>query len=446
MKVMEKTGLTDKAEALRKRYFSDESQRMTLKKGEILLHQSQFNDKLFLVEEGSLSASVVDDEGDKVEIFRCLKNQFVGVHSFFSEGHTSFSTVVAEEDSSLAYIDLDTDKWGEDFPCDFLPIIIYEVYLRQVAAEKLTQERQRVVKKLQELETLTMLGKLAAGIAHELNNAIGVLQRNTWWLSDLLSDLWKEEENHHLFEKSKKEGSSLSGKKIRKKKKKLEKQYNISPKLARHLAKANLTEAQIRALAQNGFKDAKSALQMVEAGVALHDMSVAAAHSTHVVRSVRELGNVQRANMVETSLVQTMTECLILLKDILRPIQVVSQFETSGKILVSPGDLVQVWLNLVKNAAENMLQANTENPRIVIRITEDQNDYRVSVSNNGPQIKPEILPKIFEPSFTTKVDGLSFGLGLGLSIVKKIVQGYQGTISVESEPQKTVFAVRLPKK
>jgi hypothetical protein len=68
----------------------------------------------------------------------------------------------------------------------------------------------------------------------------------------------------------------------------------------------------------------------------------------------------------------------------------------------------------------------------------------VSITDNGPGIPENLRDKIFQPSFTTKKEGLSFGLGLGLSIVQKIVETYRGGISVESRPGRTTFTVQIP--
>ncbi len=68
----------------------------------------------------------------------------------------------------------------------------------------------------------------------------------------------------------------------------------------------------------------------------------------------------------------------------------------------------------------------------------------VTITNNGPQINEATRRQIFQPNFTTKKGGLSFGLGLGLSIVQRLVQQYNGSIAVKSDEHKTTFRIRLP--
>ena len=69
---------------------------------------------------------------------------------------------------------------------------------------------------------------------------------------------------------------------------------------------------------------------------------------------------------------------------------------------------------------------------------------QVSLIDNGPGIPDEIKDKIFQPNFTTKKGGLSFGLGLGLSIVQRLVDSYNGKIEVSSRKGKTSFTVKIP--
>ena len=102
--------------------------------------------------------------------------------------------------------------------------------------------------------------------------------------------------------------------------------------------------------------------------------------------------------------------------------------------------LIRVITNLVKNA----IQAVPEvlNPKIVVSVSSEESMAKISVADNGKGIDQEFRDKIFEPKFTTK----SSGMGLGLGMVKTIVETYGGSISFTSQPGKgAVFTIRIPK-
>ena len=102
--------------------------------------------------------------------------------------------------------------------------------------------------------------------------------------------------------------------------------------------------------------------------------------------------------------------------------------------------LIRVVTNLVKNAIQ--ATADVENPAILVAVTEEKNRACLTVSDNGAGISEENKSKIFEPKFTTK----SSGMGLGLAMVKNIVESCDGTISFKSELNKgTIFKVHFPK-
>ena len=185
---------------------------------------------------------------------------------------------------------------------------------------------------------------------------------------------------------------------------------------------------------------------MIDAGLALHDMGVAANQAAHVVKSIRELGSTHKVELFNTSVVETVNEALALTKNILREINLSFEHEVDFTILAHRGDLVQVWINLVKNASESLISSKTTDPTINIKIDDAGSKFIVVLSDNGPGIAKDLLPKIFQPNVTTKVSGLSFGFGLGLSIVKKIIDSYQGNITVNSRPGHTEFIVQLPKR
>ncbi len=102
--------------------------------------------------------------------------------------------------------------------------------------------------------------------------------------------------------------------------------------------------------------------------------------------------------------------------------------------------LIRVITNLVKNAIQAV--QDTENPQILVSVQDEDTMVCISVSDNGSGIAEENKEMVFEPKFTTK----SSGMGLGLAMVKKIVENYQGTISFNSKKNKgTIFKVRFPK-
>ncbi len=102
--------------------------------------------------------------------------------------------------------------------------------------------------------------------------------------------------------------------------------------------------------------------------------------------------------------------------------------------------LIRVVTNLVKNAIQ--ATKNTESPKILVDVQTVDAEVLITVSDNGIGITEENKPKIFEPKFTTKTSGM----GLGLAMVKNIMETYNGSINFTSQEGKgTVFTVRFPK-
>jgi signal transduction histidine kinase len=102
------------------------------------------------------------------------------------------------------------------------------------------------------------------------------------------------------------------------------------------------------------------------------------------------------------------------------------------------GELNQIWGNLIDNA----LDAVPESGRVEVVAGRESGKVVVRIADNGPGIPAEIRERIFDPFFTTKPAGL--GTGLGLDIVRRLVQHNEGEISVESQPGRTQFQVTLP--
>jgi len=112
---------------------------------------------------------------------------------------------------------------------------------------------------------------------------------------------------------------------------------------------------------------------------------------------------------------------------------------TLPRVCVYPGELNQVWTNLIDNAVDAMGGKG----RLRIRTSREGADAQVELTDDGPGIPDEIQARIWEPFFTTK--GVGEGSGLGLDIVRRIVQRrHGGSIRVDSRPGETRFRISLP--
>lgn len=122
-------------------------------------------------------------------------------------------------------------------------------------------------------------------------------------------------------------------------------------------------------------------------------------------------------------------------------VEIVENFDASlPKIKALPGELNQVWTNLVDNALDAMEPGKSG--RLEIATTKDRQCVHVTITDNGPGIPEEIQSRIFEPFFTTK--DLGKGTGLGLDVVAQIVQRHRGSVKQTSVPGKTIFTISFP--
>jgi signal transduction histidine kinase len=431
---------------LKTRYFSNPARTIELKKGDALLKGDEHNDKLFLILDGTLACYLKNEEGKNYEVMKSTRNMFLGVYSFFSYEQKSYLTVIADTDVRLSYIEKSDPVVENDmFATDFLPVIVNEIYLRQTLTQQLSREKQAAIKKLYESEKMVLLGQLAAGLAHELNNAVGIIERNTSWLMETISTKLIPEKFKSIFVSTLSEGVKYNSQQTRERIMRLEEKHALAPRIAKQLAKTNLTDAELNELIRTGLQDYEWLNDTTEMANVLHDMQVAAQQAAHVVKSVKDLGANRKAEKEEILLIDTIQRSLVLLKSVTKSVSINIENQTNAKIHATSGDWVQVWINLIKNACESIIQADRPNPFINIKLDELANAYQVSITDNGTGIPDDIKEKIFQPSFTTKVIGLSFGLGLGLSIVKRIVESYNGTIQVKSKPGETTFNIIIPK-
>jgi two-component system nitrogen regulation sensor histidine kinase NtrY len=118
-------------------------------------------------------------------------------------------------------------------------------------------------------------------------------------------------------------------------------------------------------------------------------------------------------------------------------------YEPENEEIISKMDrsqLIRIINNLVKNAIQ-AIPENQDNKLIKVAIKKDSNNVLITVTDNGTGIEPENTKFIFEPKFTTKTSGM----GLGLGIIKNIIENYKGSITFETSLENgTIFTVSLP--
>jgi signal transduction histidine kinase len=431
-------------------YFSDPDKHRRLKKGEVLIKQGMFNDTLYLVLSGKLTGVVKNPDDSEYILFSATSGMFVGVYSFFSKTFVGGSTVTADENSEVAFIDRAVQESPaisrDQFNVRFMPIVIQEILSRQERLQKVSQEKEQALKKLIHTQQMASLGQMAAGIAHELNNAIAVIERNTDWLWEKVSCFFKDRfpEEYRFIELGQEQGRFLASRDARRRAKALQERITLPWDVAQKIAQSGIPFEDIEEYLKGSVDRARMVADNWEMGATFHDIMIATRQTVHVVKSVKALGATQPERTRDTDVNESIRESLALLRHLLRNIKVQLHLGEIPLMVANKGELVQVWTNLIRNACESMETMKDPEPELVIKSSMDLENIRVDIQDNGPGIETDILPKIFQPNMTTKVDGLSFGLGLGLAIVERLVDSYNGTVSVESVPGMTVFSVVFP--
>jgi signal transduction histidine kinase len=315
-------------------------------------------------------------------------------------------------------------------------------------------------------ERLVSLGKLAAGLAHELDNPTSAALRSSRLLGSLLKE--SDDAARALGEigippdqLARIEGlrQSCLTDRVQQVRSPLE-QARREEAIADWLEERRVSGVSVEALADApigpdaldtvaGMVDRRAlepALRWLAAGCALLSIAAEIQHASkrtsELVKAVKGFSQVDRAAAirpvdVQEGLMQTLT--MLRSKARSKSAQVDLTVEPDlPRVPAVGGELNQVWHNLIDNA----LDAVGDGGIVKVSAKREGNSVVVCVEDNGPGIPPEVQERMFEPFFTTKPVGQ--GTGLGLDIVGRLVDGQNGSLDFSSTPGRTSFRVMLP--
>jgi len=455
--------MVDKSELLRVPAFADlpddqitwflsQSQELHLKAGESYSRQGDPADAMFVVLEGQLQGR--GEIGGEAVVFDIEQGSVTGTLPFsrmkqFTVGGRAV-----------------TDSRALRFPASLFPELVQKMPELTKRLVGLMADRIRETTRMeQQRDRLASLGKLSAGLAHELNNPASAAKRATSQLRTILKKI--KEASHELgrrdltaaqkAEIEKLEASfilqnqpppdALATSDLEEHIDSLLRSHGQNDlwQLAADLARKNIKPEALESLfAALDADTARAALVRIAASVEvanlLNEIESSTSRISDLVLAIKEYTYMDQAPVQNVDIVKSLETTLTILNyKLKRGVSVKRDYGQIPLLVNSFGsELNQVWTNLIDNAIDAMAGKG----ELQVRTYREDGCVVVEIADNGPGISPQVQPHIFEPFFTTK--GVGEGTGLGLDTVQRIVKKHRGTIQVESKPGDTHFRIWLP--
>ena len=352
-----------------------------------------------------------------------------------------------------------------------LPDLIRENYqLTEALVHFMSSRIREFTTFQQQSEKMMALGKLSAGLAHELNNPASAIVRSSKELKSHLGQLPENFKNMIRIRVEEEKIDAINEILFNRLKQKAPKRMSLmerqvyedelvdcleelgadnADEIADNLIEFGFTCEEIEKIEEySGSKDFPSIIKWISDNLTTEkmvgDIEEASGRIAKLVGSVKNFTHMDRGNdKTYADLHEGIDNTLVMLNHKLKEgnIHITKNFsEELPKANIFVSELNQVWTNLIDNAIDAL--EGVKKPEIIIETREEKGFIKIAISDNGPGIPEDIKTKIFDPFFTTKEMGK--GTGLGLDVVKNIVSRHNGTVKVDSRSGKTEFEVCIP--
>jgi signal transduction histidine kinase len=434
-------------------WFLEHSEEIHLQAGDTYIEQGAPADAMFVLLEGQ--AHMRGELGGQSIVFTFEPGEVGGRLPFSRMKQFTFSGRAAVQSRLLR------------FPASQFPDLVQHMPELASRLVGVMSDRIREATRIeQQQDRLASLGKLSAGLAHELNNPASAAKRATSQLRDTLKRI--KESSHQLGareltpeQKSKIDkfeaflmqqsgNAPLSGLAASRREDEIDSMlrshgHDNQWQLAADLARRNVDSRELEQLfVSMDAETARAALVRIAASLEvsslLDQIESSTARISDLVRAIKEYTFMDQSPVQNVDIVKSLENTLTILNYKLKHGVTVERDYGTVPLLVNSfgSDLSQVWTNIIDNAIDAM---NCKGTLRVRTYTED-NFVVVEIVDSGPGIPEDIQARIFEPFFTTKKVGE--GTGLGLDTVQRIVKKHKGTITVDSKPGQTCFQIWLP--